>query len=214
MPRRRYRRSERGPDLIGLIGVLLIGGGLSLARWWREQPPEGQLIVGIGTVMALGAGIGLIVLVQVERQRKRRLAWQRATADWISSRQTGRVPAYYSTEHMGAAELEKFAAQVYAKMGYRVTHTGRSGDHGVDVKLTRPDGQIELVQCKQWKNRPVGEPEVRDLYGAMMHLHAVRGFIWAPRGFTTAARRWCQGKPIVLADSREISRLVESAFGD
>jgi hypothetical protein len=31
--------------------------------------------------------------------------------------------------------------------------------------------------------------------------------------FSESARRWTQGEPIVLAEEREINRLVESAYG-
>ena len=106
--------------------------------------------------------------------------------------------------------MEDFAKQVYAKMGYKVKRTGQTGDHGVDVHLTNPKQEVELVQCKQWR-KPVGEPAVRDLYGAMMHDGAVRGWIWSPSGFSKPAKKWAKGKPIILADDEEIGRLVESA---
>jgi restriction system protein len=108
--------------------------------------------------------------------------------------------------------LEKFAAQIFKQMGYQVKHTGRTGDHGIDVHMVNPTGQVEIVQCKQL-NKPVGEAVVRELLGVIKHEKAVRGFIFAPGGFTQEARRWAKGEPIVLADEKEINRLVESAYG-
>ena len=57
-------------------------------------------------------------------------------------------------------------------MGYRAQRVGETGDHGVDVMLINPKSQKEIVQCKQW-NKQVGEPVIRDLFGAMMHEGAV-----------------------------------------
>jgi HJR/Mrr/RecB family endonuclease len=180
--------------------VLLVLGGSALLGWWRQQPPEGQLVLAIASLMTVGSGIGLIVLIQVYRKRKRALAWRRAMAHWARSTRSDQEPNQHSAGQLSPRELEQFAARIHNAMGYRVIHTGRSGDHGVDVKLVSPDGKLELVQCKQWK-KPVGEPEVRDLFGAMGHERAVRCFIWAPGGFTHAARRWATGKSIVLADN-------------
>lgn len=80
------------------------------------------------------------------------------------------------------------------------------------VRLVNPKGEVEIVQYKQWR-KPVSEPHVRDLYGAMTDAKAARGWLWSPLGFSQAARRWAKGKPIVLADDEEIGRLVESVYG-
>ena len=113
--------------------------------------------------------------------------------------------------HLSDLELEKLAEQIYRKLGYRVQHVGQTGDHGIDVLLTNPNNQKEIVQCKQW-GKPVGEAALRDLYGAMMHDRAIRGWIWAPRGFSGPAKAWAKGKPIVLVDDAEIDRLIGLAY--
>jgi len=132
-------------------------------------------------------------------------------AAWENNTPAGLVSQHQSARYLSAQELEQFAAQLYAKMGYQVQRTGRTGDHGVDVYLINPEKQVELVQCKQW-NRPVGEPQVRDLYGAMAHAKAVRGWLWAPRGFSEAAKQWARKKSIILVDDGEIGRLIESTY--
>lgn len=108
-------------------------------------------------------------------------------------------------------ELEEFSSRLFQRMGYRTDVVGRSGDHGVDVRLKNPSGQLEVAQCKQWGN-PVGEPELRNLYGAMLHEGAVRGFIIAPQGFTGPAHSWVKGKPIVLLDLHRLNHLVETIY--
>lgn len=80
------------------------------------------------------------------------------------------------------------------------------------VRLISSKSEVELVQCKKC-HKPVGEPEVRNLAGAMVHENAVRGFILAPGGFSQSARRWAIDKRIVLADEAEIGKMVESVYG-
>jgi restriction system protein len=139
------------------------------------------------------------------------LAWQQAMYNWGQSIPAEHAPAHESARYFSPQELERFAGQLFKQMGYKVKLVGKSGDHGVDVRLVNPNGQVELVQCKQW-HKPVGEPEVRNLAGAMVHENAIRGFIFAPGGFSQAAQRWARNKHIVLADEVEIRRMVESAY--
>jgi HJR/Mrr/RecB family endonuclease len=209
---RRNRRKAEG-DIIGAIAVLLFLAGSAAIGYWNSLPQTDCTILGILIGLTFTSAIGLVITLVLYRKRRKAQAWHKAMASWKQSIKDGKTPNYEDANHLTPYELEKFAAQVFAKMGYRVAHTGHTGDHGVDVKLINPQGQVEIVQCKQW-NKPVGEKDIRDLRGAMADEGAVRGFFWAPGGFTEPAIRWAKGKPIALADNREIGRLVESAYGE
>lgn len=200
-------------DILRLAFLLvMLGVSIYFVYWIRLTPQEQTLLFILGGIVLVG-GLASIVFLVIYLRRRRARAWKRAMDAWNRSRQDQAVVTYPSVRAFTPAELEKFTAQLFKRMGYRVTHTGKSGDHGVDVRLENPSGQVELVQCKQW-HKPVGEPELRDLAGSMLHENAVRGFIVAPGGFSDTARRWVQGKPIALVDEREIGRLVQSAYGD
>jgi restriction system protein len=147
----------------------------------------------------------------IVRKRERETLWKRAMAGWQTQGQLNPISQKHSALQLSDIELEKLAAQVYKMMGYQVQHVGQMGDHGIDVLLINPNNQKELVQCKQW-SKPVGEPVLRDLYGAMMHDQAVRGWLWAPRGFSGPAKAWAKGKAIVLVDDAEINRLIGIAY--
>ena len=104
--------------------------------------------------------------------------------------------------------FEEFVADLFRRRGYKASRVGNHGDHGVDILLRNPDGERELVQCKNWKNKWVGEKEVRDFYGALTHdEEAVRGYIVTTNYFSEPARKWARGKPIDLIDA---DRLIES----
>jgi restriction system protein len=206
-PRRRKKKWLPGLITAGILLIIIISW--YIWNFWRGLPPELRLLVTGLSIAAVLAATATAVLWRVHRHKQRVLVWSRAMSRWQNSPRSGKV--YRSVRQLSPTDLERFAAHVYENMGYRVSHTGGSGDHGVDVRLINPAGEVEIVQCKQWSS-PVGEPDVRNLVGTMVHERAVRGYLWAPGGFSPEARRWARGKPVVLADDREIDRLVRAVF--
>lgn len=192
-----------------LLSAVLLLAGYLIWDYWQGLPAWGQVVFAAAVVVGLAGLIGVPVFWVLYRRRQRAAAWSRAMAAWQNTPKP--TQPYQAVRRLSPRELEQFAAQVYAQMGYQVAHTGRSGDHGVDVRLVNPAGETEIVQCKQWK-QPVGEPDVRNLVGSMVHENAVRGYLWAPGGFTPEAQRWARGKPVVLVDDREIARMVISNY--
>lgn len=66
-------------------------------------------------------------------------------------------------------EFEDLVANLYRKKGFKVDVTPRSHDAGVDVIARRWSDVGEehlIIQCKHYRARTVGPPEVRDLIGA------------------------------------------------
>jgi hypothetical protein len=182
-----------------------------IVAWWQSTPPISRFffLAAIGFVVTVG--IGIVFAFLIYRKRVREKIWQIAMAGWQNSIQRKAVIQEQSAVYLSEIELEKLAAQVYKKLGYKVQHVGQMGDHGIDVLLINPQNQKEIVQCKQW-SKPVGEPVLRDLYGTMMHDKDIRGWLWAPRGFSAPAKAWAKGKPIVLVDDLEINRLMGIAY--
>jgi hypothetical protein len=211
--RRRKANSDLGEAIVRLIVALGLLAYAPLLKWWNNIPPQTRFIpVTLITLIVL-SGLGLMFTLNLYRKRRRAQAWNKAMAAWQQNTQAGIIAKRESARYLSDDELETFAGKVNRQMGYQAKHTGRSGDHGIDVYMLNPQRQVEIVQCKQWR-KPVGEPQVRDLYGAMQDAQAVRGWLWAPGGFSAAARQWAKNKPLVLADDAEIGRLIESAYGE
>jgi HJR/Mrr/RecB family endonuclease len=210
---KRRRATAELRDLIARALVLLFFlAYVPVINWWNSIPASGRTFMLVSITIALLAAIGAVIMFSIYRKRERAHAWRRAMTGWQNNAQGNAFAQRQSAVAMSDIELEKFAAQVYKKMGYRVQHVGETGDHGVDVMLINPKNQKEVVQCKQW-NKPIGEPVIRDLYGTMAHERAACGWLWAPRGFSEPAKRWAKGKGIELVDDKEIGRLVELVFG-
>ena len=211
MARKRRRSSRRFTYAAGLVILLVYLAYAPIVAWWQSLPTTSRFFLLAGTGFVLMAGIGMLFVFLIYRRREREKIWLLAMASWQNHGRASAIARKHSAMSLSDIELEKLAAHVYKKMGYQVQHVGQMGDHGIDVLLINPNNQKELVQCKQW-GKPVGEPVLRDLYGAMMHDQAVRGWLWAPRGFTGPAKAWAQGKSIVLVDDAEINRLIGIAY--
>ena len=106
-------------------------------------------------------------------------------------------------------EFEKLVANLFKANGHQAQVLGGSADHGVDVVVLSNENEKWIIQCKRY-NGSVGEPVVRDLYGAMGHEGAQRAYLVTTGSFTTQAKEWAVGKPIVLYDGLTLVRLIKS----
>ncbi|HSL44976.1 MAG TPA: restriction endonuclease [Anaerolineales bacterium] len=211
MPQKRRRVSRRWMNTAALLILVALAAYSPIVNWWQGLPSSSKFLLLAVTGFVLMIGNGGVFAFLVYRKHERERIWRLAMAGWQNGSRSAENRQRQSAIHLSDLELEKLAEQVYKKLGYRVQHVGQTGDHGIDVLLTNPNNQKEIVQCKQW-SKPVGEAALRDLYGAMMHDRAIRGWIWAPRGFSGPARAWAKGKPIVLVDDMEIDRLIGIAY--
>lgn len=144
----------------------------------------------IATVLLLAAA--LIALVAAAAPFRRR----------STSRPLALPPDAASLDSLEGEEFEELCAAYFEALGYTVDLTPQSGDGGIDLVLSR-DGALAIVQCKRTR-KSVGEPIVRDLFGALHHTGADEAFLCASSGFSPAAREWARGKRVTLVDGAEI----------
>jgi len=104
-------------------------------------------------------------------------------------------------------EFENAIGKLFQSMGYKVEHSGKQGDHGIDLVIYDKKGEKWVVQCKQWKG-PVGETVVRDVYGAMHHEEAQGAAVVTTSRFTRQAVAWAEDKPIELYDGERLGELL------
>ncbi len=176
----------RGPILVFLWWAFLVaslitfltaptGGMIASALWKRAQSDYARVRmykVAVGQYSAEHAAY------EVERA-----AWLKTQRSWWDT--------------LGPKRFEQEIAEFFQKQGHRVEWTGRSGDGGVDVRLTTQDGRKIVVQCKA-HGKPVSPGAVRDLYGTLLHVKADEAWLMSRSGFTAGARTFAIGKPIRL----------------
>jgi restriction system protein len=103
-------------------------------------------------------------------------------------------------------EFEHCVADAYRKLGYAVVLTPASHDDGIDVIASMGDKKY-VIQVKH-SGSPVGSPVIQRLYGSAGHAHASGAICVARSGYTTAARRFAENKPIELLDADDLRRLI------
>ncbi|RYH13083.1 MAG: restriction endonuclease [Alphaproteobacteria bacterium] len=110
--------------------------------------------------------------------------------------------------------FELLVSDTYRHLGFGVREGTGQRDGGVDLVLVDPTGRETLVQCKQYRTSRVGEPRVREFYGAMAaHGIGTPGVFVTCGGFTEEARRFAAGKPIDLVDGDRLMHMILATNG-
>lgn len=113
---------------------------------------------------------------------------------------------------MNGYEFERFITNLLSKLGFKAQQTSLSGDGGIDIEAINDKPLLKglyLIQCKNWAN-PVGQPQVRDLYGVVMSRRANKGVLITTSSFTDQAKQFAEGLNIELIDGRLLNEIVAS----
>ncbi len=156
----------------------------------------------LSTVLLLASG-PLLYLAGLARTNRRRAGL------WRHVDQSGSVQDLRQISPDG---FEDLVVEWLRAEGHEATRAGGQGDHGIDVVVKAGNGEKWIVQCKRWQGQ-VGEPVVRDFYGAMHHENADRGLIVTTGRFTPQACDWARGKPISLITGHELLAALRKARG-
>jgi restriction system protein len=179
--------------------VAYVGIGYVLPRLVSPQSPAFTALVTAMPKMAPMVGLFLLVpmpFAYINGRRKKRLVDGNRDLDSICA--------------LSWKEFEQLVAEAFRRKGYKVRENLTAGpDGGVDLQLEK-DGQLHLVQCKQWKAQKVGVSIVREMYGVMVAHNASSVMIVSSGIFTQEAQNFAHGKPIDLIDGIQLNRLVSS----
>jgi restriction endonuclease Mrr len=108
-----------------------------------------------------------------------------------------------------ALEFEEWFADILKELEYeKVTPTPSSNDEGIDI-LAEKEGLKVAIQCKHWKKKKVGRPEVQAFLGAIQHAQLTRGILVTTGLFTEGARKMADEHPIKLIDDFELRNLIQ-----
>lgn len=181
------------------VGVVLL---LVLLVWSQTRETTGAMEVLFRTLQPfVWVGIFLLGVTLL-------VGWRIALRDRARTRAAFRTRQQLAD--LSPEQFERWCETRLKEAGYRTWLVGGQADHGIDLEAER-DGRKVVVQCKRYAGaRVVGEPQLRDLYGAM-HAHNAAGAILITAGsFSSAARAWASGKPIELWDVEHLARLPSS----
>jgi hypothetical protein len=180
-------------------------GGFIALGFLKDASKENRALFFIVSSLGMIGCLSILMILGVFWRRLRRWTWQRAMASWGRSSRTNTAPKSVLPANLQEADLRKLALQIFSRIGYRVVDGKESGAY---LYLINPDQRLELVAFKQQPDSIV-LPHVYSLELEMKRTKAVRGFFWAPGGFTDECKEWVVNRPIVLADCQEIGRLMD-----
>jgi restriction system protein len=111
-------------------------------------------------------------------------------------------------------EFEELVGEAYRRQGYTVYENTSAGpDGGIDLTLKK-NGELILVQCKQWRNIKVGVDKVRELYGVQISQNANRSILMTSGFFTQEAKNFAANKPIDLVEGSQLLEFIKNVQRD
>ena len=152
--------------------ILAILAGLALFVWAAVTHP--YLTASLVVVAAMGYGAWVA--------RKRHDRWLELTRQsWV-----GRLAVPQHMARLSPTDFEVACAALFQSMGFNTSLTRTTGDDGVDIILSR-NGRKDIVQCKHYFNRTVGNVEVRNLLGAKQDFEATEAYLLTSGSFSGPA---------------------------
>jgi CxxC-x17-CxxC domain-containing protein len=169
----------------------MVGDVLIQSLWSGVKQLDARTWSLLGCMLLLGLALRLIQALAdrgidalVESARGRRMRGVRRIEEILDSSPT---------------DFERLCRELFAAMGYRVLRVGGQSDGGVDIRATRT-GEAVLIQCKRWRNRPVGVKVARELLGVVVSEGAAQGVLVTTSRFTPDAQAFAVGQPLILID--------------
>ena len=182
--------AEAAPRLTALAALCIGSGIFALVQTGSANPMSAAFASILRPLGWIGIATGLVVVPIAV------LVWRRACRNQAAFHRTGFTPK--DLRALSPEQFEEWCADRLREQGYRVSVVGGQGDHGVDLIAER-EGARMVVQCKRWFGvRLIGEPQIRDLFGAMQHERASSAMVITTGQYSEAATTWAQGKPIRL----------------
>jgi restriction system protein len=101
-------------------------------------------------------------------------------------------------DRMDGTTFERFLTTLFQRLGYGVEHTGRRGDYGADLVVTK-DGRRIAVQAKRW-SKAIGVKAVQEAVASKGMYSCVEALVVANQTFTRQARTLAWANGVVLWD--------------
>jgi restriction system protein len=101
-------------------------------------------------------------------------------------------------DQMDGTTFEHFLTTLFRRLGYGVEHTGRRGDYGADLVVTK-DGRRIAVQAKRW-SKAIGVKAVQEAVASKGMYKCSEALVVANRAFTRQARTLARANDVALWD--------------
>lgn len=106
------------------------------------------------------------------------------------------------------SDFDLLVGEIFRRQGYAVQISGGIGSDGGSDLCLQKDGEIVLVQCRQWGNWKVSAPSVQEFMETLAQGSAARGIFVTTGEYTDEARLLTQGHAIELIDGNGLNRMI------
>jgi HJR/Mrr/RecB family endonuclease len=107
-----------------------------------------------------------------------------------------------------ASDFDLLVGELFRRKGYEVEISGGIGSDGGSDLWLRKDGQLTLVQCRQWGNWKVSAPPMQEFLQTVAEPNGARGIFVTTGDYTDEARELAQESPVELIDGAGLNRLI------
>lgn len=105
-------------------------------------------------------------------------------------------------DKMSGQDFENFLCSLFSKLGYKVQHTGHTGDLGSDLIIEMGGARI-AVQAKRYQEN-VGPDAVREVNTVIKPRNCTSGWVVTNSHFTEEAKELARANNIILWDREEL----------
>jgi restriction system protein len=133
-----------------------------------------------------------------------------AVNSWRKRKLLDRQESIDTVRNLNWKEFEELVGEAYRRQGYTVYENTSAGpDGGIDLTLKK-NGELILVQCKQWRSIKVGVDKVRELYGVQISQNANKSILMTSGFFTQEAKNFAANKSVDLIEGSQLLELVKN----
>ena len=115
---------------------------------------------------------------------------------------------------MNPSDFEKLIAKYFKARGYTNPQViGQANDRGVDVIVTNPSGELELVQCKRYRaGNNIGSAVIQRIDSYMRTRHAVCAWVITTSDFTSEGKDEARITGVRTINGKELIESLELYF--
>lgn len=117
---------------------------------------------------------------------------------------------------MDPGDFEKLIADYFLKRGFIKTQViGKSCDRGVDILATNIDGDLELIQCKRYREgNNIGSTPIQRVDSYMRSRHAKKAWVVTTSDFTNEGKDEARITNVTLINGEELIQSLNLYYPD
>lgn len=153
-------------------------------------------------------------IIHDENQRVREIV---AKAESLKRNEIDRLKKVQSKDldylySLNPLDFETVVMEMYRNLGYKVTQTPFSNDHGKDG-IAFKNGKKYLIECKRYeRSQKIGRPQLQKFFAAIIEEDAEMGFFVTTASFASTSEEYSLKSKIELINGDKLVGLMKQAY--